>query len=68
MKNKGMSSYKQHNKNTQPAFSWYVAVKLYSSGLLKTLVNWLYFCVGISSIQTFAHTSQGHLKLNDNPV
>ena len=47
IKNKGMSSYKRHNKNTQSPFPLYVAVKLYSSSLWKTLVNWLYFCAGI---------------------
>ena len=47
-KNKGISSYKRHNKNTQPPFPLYVAVKLYSSSRSKTLVNWLYFCAGIS--------------------
>ena len=31
IKNKGMSSYKRHNKNTQSPFPLYVAVKLYSS-------------------------------------
>ena len=33
IKNKEISSYKQHNKNTQPPFSLYLAVKLYSSSL-----------------------------------
>ena len=47
IKNKGMSSYKRHNKNTQSPFPLYVAVKLYSSSWWKTLVNWLYFCAGI---------------------
>ena len=47
IENKGMSSYKRHNKNTQSPFPLYVAVKLYSSSLWKTLVNWLYFCAGI---------------------
>ena len=48
IKNKGISSYKRPNKNTQPPFPLYVAVKLYSSSRSKTLVNWLYFCAGIS--------------------
>ena len=48
IKNKGISSYKRRNKNTQPPFLLYVAVKLYSSNRSKTLVNWLYFCDGIS--------------------
>ena len=47
-KNKGISSYKRHSKNTQPPFPLYVAVKLYSSIRSKTLVNWLYLCAGIS--------------------
>ena len=46
--NKGISSYKRHNKNTQPPFPLCVAVKLYSSSRSKTLVNWLYLCAGIS--------------------
>ena len=48
VKNKGISSYNWHNKNTQPPFPLYVAVKLYSSSRLKTLVDWLCFCTGIS--------------------
>ena len=48
IKNKGISSCKQHNKNTQPPFPLYVVVKLYSSSQLKTLVNWPDFCAGIS--------------------
>ena len=48
MKNKGIFSYKRYNNNTQPPFPLYVAVKLYSSSRSKTLVNWLYFCAGIS--------------------
>ena len=48
IKNKGISSYKRPNKNTQPPFPLYVAVKLYSLSRSKTLVNWLYFCAGIS--------------------
>ena len=48
VKNKEISSYKQHSKNTQPPFPLYVAVKFYSSSRSKTLVNWLYFCAGIS--------------------
>ena len=32
----------------KPPFPWYVALKLYSASLSKTLVNWLYFCAGIS--------------------
>ena len=48
IKNKGISSYKQRNKNTQPPFLLYVAAKLYSSSRSKTLVNWLYFCASIS--------------------
>ena len=47
-KNKGMSSYKRHNKNTQSPFPLYVAVKLYSSSRSKTPLNWLYFSAGIS--------------------
>ena len=43
-KNKGISLYKEHSKNTQPPFPLYVAVKLYSLSRLKTLVNLLYFC------------------------
>ena len=31
IKNKEISSYKQHKNNTQPPFSLYLAVKLYSS-------------------------------------
>ena len=48
IKNKGISSHKQHNKNTHPAFPLYVAVKLYSLSQSKTLVKWLNFCAGIS--------------------
>ena len=48
IKNKGISSYKRHNKNTQPPFLLYVVIKLYSSSRSNTLVNWLYFCAGIS--------------------
>ena len=48
IKSKGISSYKRHNKNTEPPFPLYVAVKLSSSCRLKTLVNWLYFCAGTS--------------------
>ena len=48
IENKGISSYKRHNKNTQPPFPLYVTVKSYSSSRSKTLVNWLYFCAGIS--------------------
>ena len=48
IKNKGISSHKQHNKNTQPAFRLYVAVKLYSLSPSKTPVKWLNFCAGIS--------------------
>ena len=48
IKNKEISSYKRHNKNTQPPFPLYVAAKLHSSIWLKTIVNWLYFCTGIS--------------------
>ena len=47
-KNKGISSYKRHNKNTQSPFPLYVAVKLYSSSRSKSPLNWLYFCAGIS--------------------
>ena len=54
IKNKRISSYKRHNKNTQPPFQLYVAVKLYSSSRSKTLANWLYFCAGISLPQQFA--------------
>ena len=43
-KNKGISLYKEHSKNTQPPFPLYVAVKLYSLSRLKTLVDLLYFC------------------------
>ena len=48
IKNKVISSYKRHNKNTQSPFPLYVAVKLYSSSQSKILVDWLYFCAGIS--------------------
>ena len=48
IKNKGISSYKQHNKITHPPFPLHVAIKLYSSSRSKTLVSWLYFCAGIS--------------------
>ena len=48
IKNKGLSSYKRHSQYTQPPFLLYDAVKLYSSSRSKTLVNWLYFCAGIS--------------------
>ena len=48
IKNKGISSYKRHNKNTQPPFPLNVAVRLYSSSWSKTLVNCLNFCNGIS--------------------
>ena len=48
MKYKGMSSYKQHNKNIQLLSLLYVSVKLYSSSRSKTLVNWLYFHTGLS--------------------
>ena len=48
IKNKIISSHKRHNKNTQPPLPLYVAVKSYSSSRSKTLVNWLYFCAGIS--------------------
>ena len=48
IKNKGLSSYKRHSPYTQPPFLLYDTVKLYSSSRSKTLVNWLYFCAGIS--------------------
>ena len=48
IKNKIVSSHKRHNKNTQPPLPLYVAVKSYSSSRSKTLVNWLYFCAGMS--------------------
>ena len=48
MKCKGISSYKQFNKNIQLPSLLYVSVKLYSSSRSKTLVNWLYFYTGIS--------------------
>ena len=48
IKNKRISSYKPRNKDTQPPFLLYIAVKLYSSSRSKTLVNWLYVCAGIS--------------------
>ena len=48
IKNKIVSSHKRHNKNTQSPLPLYVAVKSYSSSRSKTLVNWLYFCAGMS--------------------
>ena len=48
IKSKGISLCKQRNKNTQPPFPLYVAVKLHSLSQSKTLVNWLYFFAGIS--------------------
>ena len=48
IKNKIVSSHKRHNKNTQPPLPLYVAVKSYSSSRSKALVNWLYFCAGMS--------------------
>ena len=48
IKNKGMSSYKRHSKNTQTPFPLCVAVKLYCLSPSKTLDNGLYFCAGIS--------------------
>ena len=48
IKNKGISLCKRPNKNAKPSSPLYVAVYFYSSNRSKTLVNWLYFCAGIS--------------------
>ena len=48
IKNKRISSYKRRSKKTQPPFPLYVSLKLYSASQSKMLVNWLYFCAGIS--------------------
>ena len=47
-KEKGISSYKRHNKCTETPFPLYVAVKIYSTCRSKTLINWLYFTAGIA--------------------
>ena len=61
IKNKGISSCKRRSKKTQPPFSLYVALKLYSASQSKTLVNWLYFCAGISFPYKSLHERTRHI-------
>ena len=42
------SLYKRHDRAKETPFPLYVAVKVYSASRSKTLLNWLYFCAGLS--------------------
>ena len=39
---------KRHNQSKEIPFPLYVAIKIYSHCHSKTIINWLYFCAGIS--------------------
>ena len=39
---------KRHEQSKEILFPIYVAIKIYSYSCSKTMINWLYFCAGIS--------------------
>ena len=45
---KSVLTKKRHDKSKETPFPLYVAIKIYSHSRSKTMINWLYFCAGIS--------------------
>ena len=41
---------KRHDQSKETPFPLYVAIKIYSHSHSKTMINWLHFCAGISTL------------------
>ena len=45
---KQIALHKRHDQTKETPFPMYIAIKIYHETRSKTLINWLYFCAGIS--------------------